>query len=142
MRIGERTCGSSRRQRSSAAAAWRSTSSSSSRRKRPSVRSRTNRPLGSTYADPGSGGSAIPDYRQAFNACQIIPGIRAGCWARLQQVVLLAAQREHGEAVAQQVGAVRVAELHEVVLHHEAVADLPVRQAHLRSSSRIFFACT
>ena len=51
--------------------------------------------------------------------------------ARLQQVVLLAAQREHGETVAQEVSAVRVAELHKVVLHHEAVADLAVRQSHL-----------
>ena len=51
--------------------------------------------------------------------------------ARLQQVVLLAAQREHGEAVAQQVRAVRMAQLHKVVLHDEAVADLPVGQSHL-----------
>ena len=52
--------------------------------------------------------------------------------ARLQQVMLLAAQRQHSEAVAQQVCAVRVGELHEVVLHGEAVADLPVRQSHLQ----------
>ena len=59
-------------------------------------------------------------------------GDRCEMPARLQQVVLLAAEREHGDAVAEQVRAVRVAELHEVVLHDEAVAHLPVRQPHLR----------
>jgi hypothetical protein len=50
-------------------------------------------------------------------------------------VVLLAAQRQHGEAVAEQVRAVRVAQLHEVVRYREAVAHLPVRQPHLQRSA-------